>query len=120
MPTPVRIDKGSTTNNIWIGWQEPSDNGGCPITGYEIYRDDANGSEVNIQVNSLSDPLLSNNPVLRKAEIVSWEAASEHKIYRLKVRALNREGFVDSAYLNVLNAGKPLDIPTAVELLYRN
>jgi hypothetical protein len=48
MPKPFRIDEGSTTDNIVIGWTQPADDGGCPITGYEIYRDDANGADVAI------------------------------------------------------------------------
>lgn len=55
MQKPFKIDNGSSTNNIIIGWEEPEDNGGCPITGYAVFRDDANGSDVSIEVNSVND-----------------------------------------------------------------
>ena len=48
MKAPYRIDEGSTTNNLIIGWQEPVDNGGCPIRGYAVYRDNADNSDVTI------------------------------------------------------------------------
>jgi len=44
------------TNKITIGWTEPLSNGGCPITGYSVYRDDGNEGAVNIEVNSNNDP----------------------------------------------------------------
>lgn len=65
MQAPVRIDLGSTTNNLIIRWQEPKDDGGCPITGYSVYRDDSRGSAVNIEINKDSDPAIRGNPVLR-------------------------------------------------------
>lgn len=36
------------------------------------------------------------------------------------VRVYNREGFTDSPFFRVLNAGKPMDIPSEVVLLFRN
>lgn len=40
--------------------------------------------------------------------------------YRVMVRAINREATVDSPYLMIVNAGRPLDIDTPVVLLSRN
>lgn len=40
--------------------------------------------------------------------------------YRVMVRANNREATVDSPYLMIVNAGRPLDIDTPVLLLSRN
>jgi len=36
--------KTSTTNSISIEWNPPTDNGGCSITQYQVYRDDGSQS----------------------------------------------------------------------------
>ena len=54
MPAPWRII--STLVTMTLGWAEPLYNGGCPITGYAVFRDDGAGSAINIEVNSPNDP----------------------------------------------------------------
>lgn len=119
LPQPFRIDAESATDKLVIGWTQPEDDGGCPITSYEIYRDDSMGSDVNIQVNSVNDPALINNPVLRRATITNFEPNTPHVFYKFKLRAINREGFVDSPYLQILNSGHPLPVDQPLELLAR-
>jgi hypothetical protein len=29
----------TTSESMTVEWNEPSDNGGCPITGYQLFRD---------------------------------------------------------------------------------
>lgn len=45
---PYRID--STTTSITLGWNAPLDDGGCPITGFKIFRDDGTQSTTSIEV----------------------------------------------------------------------
>jgi hypothetical protein len=55
--------------------------------------------------------------VLRKATITNWEPNTKGAFYRVKVRAINREGYDDSPYLLLMNSGHPLPVLTPVELL---
>jgi hypothetical protein len=57
-----------------VGWNQPENNGGCPITGFSIHRDDAKGSDVTIEVNMPNDPQFTNNPTLRSALITNFES----------------------------------------------
>jgi hypothetical protein len=41
---PTRVDLLSTTNHLTIAWQPPHNDGGCPVTGYAVYRDDGTGN----------------------------------------------------------------------------
>lgn len=120
MLQPFRIDEGSTTNSLIIGWYQPEDNGGCPITGYSIYRDDALGGDVTTEVNTVDDPALTGNPVLRQATITSFEADSAGMTYRVMVRVHNREGYYDSSYFRIMNSGYPLAITYQIILLEKN
>ena len=116
MPQPFRIDEFSYQNNLVVGWNQPADNGGCPITGYAIFRDDANAGDVTTQVNLE----IADNPVLRQVAITDFEENSAGMLYRVMVRAYNREGFTDSPFLTIMNAGHPQDIVTPAIILSRN
>lgn len=38
MPYPVRDDASSNSVSVMLTWSEPLFNGGCPITGYALFR----------------------------------------------------------------------------------
>lgn len=40
----------STTDSIQIMWDEPVDNGGCPIIDYRVFRNDGLGGQVDTEV----------------------------------------------------------------------
>lgn len=120
MPSPFRIDEGSSTGNLRIGWTAPEDAGGCPLTGYQIFRDDGQGGPVTTEVNEVDDPLLTGDPTLRQATITNLEADSEGFIYRVMVRVHNREGFADSPFFRIMNAGFPEPLTTAPVLLSKD
>lgn len=94
-------------NSIVIGWSEPVTNGGCPLTGYAVYRDDGNDGPVETEVNIANDPAVQGNPVLRQVTVTNFLPGTEGLYFRFKVRVFNREGYVDSLFLKVLNAGRP-------------
>ena len=52
---PVRID--GTKVSITLGWEQPKDDGGCPITGFRLFRDDGVGGTISTEV----DPALIND-----------------------------------------------------------
>lgn len=45
------------------------DDGGCPITGYALFRDDGITQIPTIEVNAVNDPLVRNIPTLRQVEV---------------------------------------------------
>lgn len=120
MPKPFKVDDGSFTNNLIIGWEEPDDDGGCPITGYAVFRDDANGGNVTTEVNTVNDTQIRNNPTLRRATITNFTAASQNQNYRFMVRVFNREGYADSPYLRLVNSGNPQPVNNKVQVIKRN
>lgn len=57
------------------------DDGGCPITGYAVWKDDGTGSQVFTEVNTASDPAIRNIPTLGQATITNFPADSEGLIF---------------------------------------
>lgn len=74
-----------------IMWNAPKDDGGCPITGYALFRDDGVTEIPNIEVNSASDPLVRNIPTLRQVS-VQLLTADLGTWYKYEVHAYNSEG----------------------------
>lgn len=54
VPKPVLVS--SSISSITISWGSVENDGGCPIVGYEIYRDDGLGGPISTEVNSIGDP----------------------------------------------------------------
>jgi hypothetical protein len=44
------IIESITKTTFTVKWSPPAVSGGCPITSYELYRDDGLGSDVNTQI----------------------------------------------------------------------
>jgi len=55
----------STGSSQTIGWTTPADEGGCPITGYAVFRDDGVTMNPTIEVNVNNDPAVRDIPTLR-------------------------------------------------------
>ena len=103
---PWRTD--STTTSISLRWAEPVRDGGCPVTGYAVFRDDGLSSDPTTEVNTALDPAVRGIPTLRDLVVTDLPVGREGEYVRFSVRAYNREGFVDSAsYSAVLHAAVP-------------
>jgi titin len=60
---PYRLD--SSLSSITLGWGEPLDDGGCPVTGYAVFRDEGTRGTPTVEVNSGLDPTVRGIPTLR-------------------------------------------------------
>lgn len=98
----------STASSITLGWTEPLDDGGCPLTGYAVFRDGGSQGTPSIEVNSDSDTDVRGIPTLRSLVVTNLPSGQEGQSVRFSVRAFNREGHVDSySYAAILFAAVP-------------
>lgn len=99
---PPPVETATTSTSISIEWQEPETNG-CPITGFEIFRDTGNFDDLSISV----DPsIVKDKPSLRQYMITGL--TSPGNTYRFKIRVFNNAGYSDSYnVLNVVLADEP-------------
>lgn len=76
MSPPVRLYT-SAVNALHIEWTDPESDGGCPVSGFAVYRDDGNWGLVNTEVNTASDPAVRGNPILRQLTVTDFPADME-------------------------------------------
>jgi len=102
-PRLANVDRTTFT----IVWDLPQSNGGCPITGYAIYRDDGAGGLIVMPV----DPVFTaNNPYLF-SDTSTLSASSTGMTFRVKIEAINAYGSTLSPALQFVLADAP-GIPT--------
>ena len=96
----------STATSMVVNWTSPADDGGCPITGYALYRDDGITEIPLIEVNTGNDPLVRNIPTLRQvtAQLTSVSLGSW---ITYQVQTFNSEGTVSSQTVKLLFAIPP-------------
>ena len=105
-PILEKVDRTSFS----IVWDLPSSNGGCPITGYAIYRDDGAGGLIVTPVDAES---VAENPFVFE-HTASLTSADTGKTFRVKVEAINGYGTNISPALQFVLAdvpGKPTPAP---------
>lgn len=52
-PLPPQRIAGDRTD-LTLRWKIPIDNGGCPLTGFNLFRDDGAGGTISIEVDPIS------------------------------------------------------------------
>jgi len=62
-------------------WQEPSDNGGCSIQGYAVYRNDGKDGLINTEVNTNLDTNIRDRPSLNAMSVTYFPLASVGSIF---------------------------------------
>jgi predicted phage tail protein len=62
-PAPYKI--ATTTTSITIGWNAPFDEGGCPVTGFAVFRDEGDQTTPATEVNVATDAAVRGIPTLR-------------------------------------------------------
>lgn len=111
---PFKI--ASTTASITVGWDHPIDDGGCPITGFAVFRDDGAGSAITDEVNSVSDTLVRNIPTLNSLVVTNFPVSSEGLTFRFQITVFNKEGSSLSNIGSILYAGVP-NTPTSAPVI---
>ena len=99
LAAPYKVATSKTT--ITIAWSEPDGNG-CPVIGFELYRDTGNSDAISVLV----DPaFISMKPSLRVFTITNLAPIAAS--FRFKLRALNMAGYTDSKPLSVVLSSIP-------------
>jgi len=89
-----------------LEWQEPSDNGGCPILSYYLLRDDGITGVPTIEVNSVNDITVRNIPTLRNVDVI-LDPATLGRSYTFQLFVVNNEGTTSSQLVSYLFASIP-------------
>lgn len=107
----------TTTSSITISWNEPTSNGGCSITGYAVFIDDGNSGSY-VEANADLDISVRDIPSLSTLTITRNLPATgnDGNIYRVKVRAYNPAGYLESAVKGIRFAIKPLAPPAPTKV----
>jgi len=107
----------NTLASVTIGWNEPQSNGGCPITSYAVFIDDGANCAF-VEANVDNDISFRNQPSLSQAVITRNvdQLSSIGLVFRVKVRAFNPAGYVDSPITGVLLAIVPQAPPAPTEI----
>jgi hypothetical protein len=89
----------STTQMI-VNWIEPTDTGGCSITGYAIYRDDGANGDIITEVNSASDASVRDLPSLNEYTVTYFPASSDGFTFRFQIKVFTsaRDALSETAY----------------------
>ena len=106
LAAPVVSDSTETT--LTFTWTAPANNGGCSITGYEIYVDDgSNGA-----FSSIDSATVADKPYLRE-HTYTLAATETGKTFRIYLVAENEIDSVQSTLISTVLADVP-DAPTTV------
>jgi len=114
-PPSIRRVTGDRTS-ITLAWEAPPDDGGCPITGYQLMRDSGGGlgDPIAVEVDAAA---INNRPTLREHSVQLTSAETGLPI-RFQLVAHNAEGSATSAIFEFLLAGAPDKPPGLVSKRY--
>jgi hypothetical protein len=79
-----------------IGWQAPKFDGGCPITGYAVFRNDGLGGTSWTEVNVAMDSNVRDRPDLLNMSVTNFPASSAGNTFNFMVIAFNEMGQLQS------------------------
>jgi len=94
------IFEESSFSGIKLSWASPSNDGGCPITGYYLLRDDLESNVVSIEVPEVT----RNIATLRETSVALSHLGLS---YTFQLFVVNREGASASAPVTYLFAAEP-------------
>lgn len=95
----IPVFSSSTETALTIQWSAPSETNGCPLTGYELNRDDGAGGAITTQVATFEPQELEGTITLTSSET--------SKTYRVQIIAYNAAGSVTSGIGSFVLADVP-------------
>ena len=78
-----------------VGWNQPENNGGCPITGYALFRSEPTlynsitDTETFVEANTDNDQNIRNQPYLFKGTVTNYLANSVGLNFKYLIKAFN-------------------------------
>lgn len=109
-----------TQSYITISWQPPTDDGGCRILSYAVFRDDGASGPINTEVNANLDPLVRNLPSLNSLKVTNFPTGSQGSTFRFQIKVITTQSEALSGISFVILAGLPLqptDVPVSDPLV---
>jgi hypothetical protein len=88
-------------------WNAPKDDGGCPITGYAVFRNDGEGGLPTIEVNTDQDSNIRDKPTLRSVTVSNFPEGSLSSTFMYQVEAFNAVLSTKSASVSFKHAAVP-------------
>jgi hypothetical protein len=82
-----------------LEWNPPTENNGCPLTGYELYRDDGAGGVITTLVGTYEPQELEGT--------ISLTVAETSNTYRVQIVAYNNGGSITSGIASFVLANVP-------------
>ena len=70
----IAIISSTSSESMTLSWTEPLNDGGCPITGYALFRDDGSSGDPTIEINMNDDVNIRDKPTLRTA-VANFDSA---------------------------------------------
>lgn len=109
----------NTKTQIKISWNEPRYNGECHIYSYAVFVDDGSGDGEFVEANVDNDISVRNIPSMSTATITRNvdQADSLGKVFRIKVRAFNPAGYIDSPIIGVRLSVVPSQPPAPTKIV---
>lgn len=105
MQAPMRTDSRSST--LTLQWQQPSDDGGCAIKSYAVFRNDGLSQLISIEANADLDTNVRDRPTLRTLLITNFPANSAGMTFTFAVQAFNEIASSWSDSSSFILAGRP-------------
>jgi hypothetical protein len=98
----------TTKTSAAFTWKEPTSNGACPISTYDLLLDDGNGGAFTPR-----DAAAIGNKHYLRSHSVTFTSAESTKTFRYRLRATNEIGSIESPIGNQIVAGIPLSSTVA-------
>lgn len=113
----IPILTATSASTMTLEWKTPSNDGGCPITSYALFRDDGATGNPTKEINVDNDVSVRDKPTLRTLIVNNFDNPSQSlgKEFAFQVSAFNREGETRGSiarYIFSKTPEKPTTAPT--------
>jgi hypothetical protein len=93
--------------SMTLQWSHPSDNGGCAITSYAVFRDDGADGDISVEANADFDTNVRDRPTLDQLLVTNFPVDSAGLTFRFTVVAYNHVGSTTSNSASYILASVP-------------